>query len=196
MKHHTPSPVDTLTRIAAGDDRTIYDGFTIALHWLTAVLVLVQFVLAETWEWFARPTRHLMVVTHMSFGIILSAVIVVRIVWRLIPGHRIAPAVSGRVELASKAVHYLLYVLLAAEAVLGFLLRWSGNEAMSLFGLSIAPPFPPFSRPAHDLVGELHELNGWAIILLAAAHAAAALYHHYGLHDGVLARMLPKIRQH
>jgi cytochrome b561 len=188
------SAAETATRIAAGDDRTSYDSFAIALHWLTMALVLTQFTLAETWGWYARPTRHLMIVAHMSFGIMLSAVIVIRIVWRLIPGHQMPPAASGWVELASKGGHYLLYAILLAEALLGFLLRWSGNEAMSFFGLQIPPPFAPFSRPAHELIGEIHDWNGWAIIILAAGHAAAALYHHYVLHDRVLSRMLPLVR--
>jgi cytochrome b561 len=143
MKSDSHSTINTLARVAAGRDRTVYDNFSITLHWLTAVLVLSQFALAETWGWFARPTRHLMIVTHMSFGIILSAVIVIRVVRRLIPGHQIAPTVVGWTELASKALHYLLYAMLAAEAVLGFVLRWSGNESMSFFGLPLAAPFAP-----------------------------------------------------
>lgn len=186
--------VETATRIAASDDRTRYDGFAITLHWLTVVLVLTQFVLAETWTWYARPTRHLMVVAHMSFGILLTAIVIIRIVWRLVPGHQMSPVVSGWVELASKAVHYLLYLMLAAEAVLGFVLRWSGKEAMSFFGLQIPPPFPPFSHAAHNLIGDIHHWNGWAIIILAAGHAGAAIYHHLVLHDRVLARMLPLVR--
>jgi len=189
------SGFDTATRIAAGDDRTQYDAFAITLHWLTVALVLVQFILGVTWGWFPKPTRHLMIATHMSLGIVLSAVIVLRIVWRLIPGHQMPAAVSGWVEIASKAVHYLLYAMLVAEAILGFVLRWSGNEAMSFFGLQIPPPFAQFSKPMHRLIGDLHEWNGWAIVILATGHAAAALYHHYHLHDRVLARMLPLARR-
>ena len=44
--------IDTATRIAAGDDGTNYDTVAITLHWLTALLVLVQFALGETWGWF------------------------------------------------------------------------------------------------------------------------------------------------
>ena len=187
----TPPGLRNAARIASGDDGTRYDRFAITLHWLTAVLVLVQFALAETWGWFPRPTRHLMVVAHMSFGIILTAVIVVRIVWRLMPGHQVDAAVSGWVEKASKAVHYVLYLLLAAEAILGFVLRWSGNEAMSFFGLLIAPPFAPFTKATHKLIGEIHEWTGWAIVIIAFGHAMAALFHHYVLHDRVLSRMLP-----
>lgn len=194
MTSKTGSALETATRIAAGDDRSRYDRLAITFHWLTVALVLTQFVLAESWGWFDRPTRHLMIVAHMSLGIILAVVVPARIVWRLVPGHQMPPAVSGWVEMASKAVHYLLYGMLLAEAVLGFILRWSGNEAMSFFGLQIPPPFAPFSKPVHHLIGELHNWNGWAIVILAAGHAAAALYHHVVLRDRVLSRMLPVVR--
>lgn len=55
-------------------------GSAITLHWLTVALALAQFTLAQTWEWFGRPTRHLMMAAHISFGIILTGVIVIRIV--------------------------------------------------------------------------------------------------------------------
>jgi len=184
-------PFGTATRIAAGDDGTDYDRVAIALHWATALLVLVQFVLAQTWGLFGRPAHHVMVVGHMSFGILLTAVIIARLAWRLIPGHQMPSIVAGWVGLASKAVHYLLYGLLAAEAVLGFVLRWAGGEEMSFFGLLIPSPIAEVSRAAHHQIEELHENVGWAIIILAVLHAAAALYHHYVLRDRVLLRMAP-----
>lgn len=187
----TSPTLSQTTRVLAGDDRTRYDNFAILLHWATAALVLVQFLLSQTWGLAARPERHLMIVAHMSFGIMLSAVLVTRIVWRLLPGHRVAPATTGIVELASKAVHYLLYALLVSEAVLGYVLRWSGNEDMSFFGLLIPPPFAPFSKSTHHLIGGAHEWIGWTIVILAACHAAAALFHHYVVRDNVLRRMLP-----
>lgn len=183
--------ITTATQVAAGDDRTHYDGTARTLHWVTALLVLLQFGSAELWGFAPRSARHLMIVGHMSLGIMLTAVIIVRIAWRLMPGHQVRAATSGWVELASKGVHYLLYTLLAVQAVLGFVLRWAGNEAMSFFGLLIPPPFPPFSREAHHLVAQAHNWNGWLIIILAAGHGGAALFHHFVLHDDVLWRMLP-----
>ena len=168
-----------------------YDAVAVTLHWLTVLFVLTQFALGELWGFAPRPVRHVMVATHMSVGILLGLVVLFRIVWRLLPGHRVRPAVSGWMEVASKAVHSLLYALLVAEAVLGFTLRWSGGEEMSFFGLQIPSPFAAFSKPAHDLVGRVHELVGWTIIVLAAGHALAALMHHFVLRDDVLRRMLP-----
>lgn len=196
MKQRSPSnAAKVATRIAAGDDKTSYDSLSIGMHWVTVVLVLAQFALSQVWGFMPRPTRHLLIVTHMSLGILLSAVIVVRIVWRLSPGRQAPVDSAGWIELAAKAVHYLLYALLVSEAVLGFVLRWSGNESMSFFGLEIAPPFAPFTKAAHHNVGQAHELIGWAIIVLAAAHAGAAIFHHLVVRDTVLMRMMPGLKR-
>lgn len=108
----------------------------------TAILVVLQFGLALTWGFAERSTTHLMIVTNMSLGILLATVLVVRIGWRLMPGHGVA----------SKTVHFLLYILLVAQATSGFVLRRSGNEAMSFFGVLIPPTVAPFSKPAHEIV--------------------------------------------
>ncbi|MFC7397183.1 cytochrome b [Chelatococcus sp. GCM10030263] len=176
---------------APGVDVGRYDKATIALHWLTAILVIAQFGLAELWGLPPRPIGSLMIGTHMSLGVLLTLVVALRIGWRLIRGHRSHHASVGWAERGAQGVHYLLYALLATEAVLGFVLRWSGNEAMTFFGLLIPPPFAPFSRPAHHLVGEAHNVLAWMIIVVATAHALAALFHHYVLRDDILQSMLP-----
>lgn len=183
---------DTATRIAAGDEGTTYDHVAMALHWATAFLVITNFALAQIWDWFAKPTKGLMEATHMSFGVLLTAVIVARIAWRLVAGHQVAALNAGWVKLASKGTHYLLYILLIAEAGLGFAFRWGAGRPMDFFGLGIPPLIGEIARPLRRELRELHEWIGWAIIILATLHALAALYHHYVLKDGVLRRMLPK----
>ncbi|HEX4736536.1 MAG TPA: cytochrome b/b6 domain-containing protein [Allosphingosinicella sp.] len=180
------------TRVAATATRTRYDSTSIALHWITVALVLLNFASAELWGLFARPTRHAMVVSHMSLGIILSLVVVLRIVWRLMPGHQVEPASQGWDEKLAKAVQFLLYLLLLLQSVLGYIVRWSEGEDMSFFGLLIPPPFAPMSRATHHTLMQRHDQIGWAIIIIAAGHAAAALYHHFVLRDRVLVRMLPR----
>jgi len=183
---------DTATRIAAGDDGTNYDNVAIALHWMTALLVVANFLLAQTWDWFAKPVRGVMEDTHMSFGVLLTAVVATRLVWRLIPGHQISSLEAGWVRLSSKATHYVLYLLLVAEAALGFTFRWGAGRPMEFFGLGIPPLIGQLSRPLRHQLREFHEWIGWAIIIIAMIHAAAALYHHYELKDRVLLRMLPR----
>ena len=185
---------DTATRIAVGDDGTNYDNVAVALHWATAFLVFANFALAETWDWFAKPAKELMEGTHMSFGVLLTAVILARLVWRWIRGHQVPSLEAGWVKLASKGTHYLLYGLLAAEAVLGFTFRWGAGRPMEFFGLGIPPLIGEIARPLRGELRELHEWIGWAIVIIAVLHALAALYHHYVLRDRVLQRMLPTRR--
>ena len=186
---------DIATRIAAGDDGTNYDGVAIALHWITALLVVVNFALAETWDYFAKPTQLWMQSLHISFGVLLAAAIVARLFWRLLPGHQVPSLEVGWVKKASKGTHYLLYALLVTIVVLGFLLQWSRGHPVSLFRLDIPGPFGQQPRPVRHQIQELHNYAAWTIIIIAALHAAAALYHHYAMKDRVLARMFPPARR-
>jgi cytochrome b561 len=172
-------------------DRPQYDSVAKSLHWLTVVLVLAQFVLSLIWDSFPRPTRHLMEATHMSFGILLGAAVIGRLIWRFTRPSWPSAAAQGRQQLAVDAVHVMLYGLILLEFVLGFVLRWTGGESMIFFGLQIASPMARVTRATHELLGEIHQYVGWSIVALAAGHAAMAIYHHVVLKDGVLRRMLP-----
>lgn len=186
---------DAATRIAAGDDGSNYDRVAIALHWLTALLVVANFALAHTWDWFGKSTKGLMEDTHMSFGVLLTAVVIARLAWRWVPGHQMSSLEVGWQRLASKAAHYLLYGLLVIEAGLGFAFRWGAGRPMEFFGLGIPPLIGEMAKPLRHDLREIHDKIGWAIIILATLHAAAALYHHYALKDRVLERMLPAARR-
>jgi cytochrome b561 len=183
---------DTATLIAAGDDGTTYDSVAIALHWMTALLVIANFALAETWDWFAKPTQSSMQSLHVSFGVLLAAVIAGRLAWRLVPRHQVSSLETGWVRTASKGTHYLLYALLVAVVALGFLLQWARGHPVSFFGLDIPGPYGQQDRPLRHQIQELHNYVAWTIIILALIHALAALYHHYVLKDQVLVRMLPR----
>jgi cytochrome b561 len=186
--------LDRATRVAAGDTGKNYDNVAITFHWLTALLVIVLFGLGQTWGWFPRPTRHVMIVTHMSLGIILTLTVLARLLWRFALHHHVASLESGFVRIASTTVHYVLYALLVAQAVLGFLSRWEGNEAMSFFGLQIPAPFTGSGQKVAHQLQDIHNWVGWVIVILALGHALAALYHYYFLRDRVHGRMLPAAR--
>ena len=191
----TPGAVlDTATRVAAGATRSRYDGVSIALHWITVLLVLALFALGELWGFAARPLRHLLVASHMTLGVLLGIAVLARIVWRLMPGHQLPALVSGRTEFWARVMHWTLYALLVIQSVYGWVVRWSEGEAMNVFGLLIPSPLTPVPRATHHLLQEIHGKIGWAIVILALGHAGAALYHHLVLRDAVLVRMLPRGR--
>jgi cytochrome b561 len=152
-----------------------YDATTILLHWLTAALVIFQFASAELWDFFPRPERHFLIDSHMSLGVLLTLILAVRIFWRLSAGARLPAASASLLDRGAKALHHLLYALLVIQMPLGFFTRWTDNHPL--------------------FIDQLHVINAWVIMGLAGVHAAAALIHHYGLHDQILARMLPRPRR-
>ena len=177
-----------------GDDRLLhYDGMEIALHWATAVLVVTLWLIAQDWSFWPRGShgRHVLQSLHVSLGLMFLVILAARILWRLGPGRRPLPATTGAVEVAAELTHYALYALLLAQVVLGVLWRWGNQDPLSLFGLFTIPSPTVFSKPVTHLFGDLHATIGNGILILAGLHAAAALFHHFVLRDGVLRRMLP-----
>ena len=168
-----------------------YPGFTILLHWSTAVLVLFQFLSAEFWDDFPHPQKHLLIIAHMSLGSLLGVVLAVRIVWRLLPGQKAFTTGSAVLDRAARGMHLALYTLLAAQIVLGLFTRWTDNHPLNVFGLLIASPLPHCSRALADFVDKVHDINAWVIMALAGLHALIALFHHFIRRDDVLRRMLP-----
>ncbi len=176
---------------AQGDDHARYDGLSIALHWATAALVFLQFGLAETWGFFPKADRDLLIIGHISFGLVLAAVIVLRIFWRLTFGRNSFETGQDLIGYIARMMHRALYVLIVAEVALGFLTRWTDNQPLSFFGLLIPSPFGTFSKATGGFVDDIHDVNAWLIMILVGGHTLAALGHHYLLKDGVLRRMLP-----
>jgi cytochrome b561 len=184
-------PTHSASDPTQGDDHARYDGLSIALHWATAALVFLQFGLAESWGFFPKADRDLLIVAHLSFGLVLAAVIVLRILWRLTFGRKSFETGQDLVGYIARMMHRALYVLIVAEVALGFLTRWTDNQPLSFFGLAIPSPFGTFSKATGGFVDDIHDVNAWVIMILVGGHTLAALGHHYLLKDGVLRRMLP-----
>jgi cytochrome b561 len=171
-------------------DARTYDHTTIAFHWLTAILVITQWLGAQVIDWFPRgPLRVDARSVHIVMGVILAVLLVVRLLWRITQGRRLPPTGAGLLDLAGKAAHWGLYALMLAMVVVGMALTWARGD--SIFNLFSIPAFRPGDRALADLVGEVHEVVGYLILALAGLHASAALVHRYLWQDGVLHRMLP-----
>ncbi|MBZ9974212.1 MULTISPECIES: cytochrome b [unclassified Mesorhizobium] len=177
------------------ESRTIeleyYDRPTLWFHWLTVVFVVLLFGTSLVWNYVTprdRTWRPLLEGTHVSLGILFAGLILVRIVWRLTGGRQLTPEV-GLSGTLSQLMYIVLYVLLAAESMLGFVLRWAQGEEFTFFGLFTIPALMAQNRDLAHTFEELHNYVGWAIVILAAGHAIAALVHHYVLRDKVFGRM-------
>jgi len=174
-----------------------YSSTQKALHWLLFVLVLGLYGLTYAEGLFQRgdPNRALVWWLHISFGLLLAALVVWRVALRLTKGAPELPdSMTGIERTLAKFGHFALYALLIAIPVLGILLTWFRGDALSFFGLITIPaPFAP-DRDTAGTIQELHNLCATGILILAGVHALAALWHHFIRKDNVLERMLPERR--
>lgn len=171
-----------------------YDGLSILLHWLTALLVITLWTLGQCLSYFPKGSpRDAALSVHILLGITVAVVLAVRILWRSSAGRHLPPADSGWQGRLAKSAHHGLYVLLIVTVALGLSRAWlHGNEVLHWFSFSK----PAFStRHLTRTVGGLHGDLADIVVIVAGLHACAALAHHYVLRDSVLRRMLPGRRK-
>lgn len=100
-------------------------------------------------------------------------------------------------HVASKLVHVALWALLLALPLTALLALGSKAHPLTLLGGVRLDQLPVFANATVAKLadwGDVHQFLGDAIMWLAGLHAAAAIYHHVVLKDGVLWAMLPHKR--
>ncbi|SIQ35032.1 MULTISPECIES: cytochrome b [unclassified Bosea (in: a-proteobacteria)] len=174
-----------------------YTATARALHWITALGVLVMLPLGLTMSYRGQVlnlwdgTTEALYSTHKLLGFLLLWLVAGRLVYRLV--HGAPPDEPGLAPLqrwGAHLVHWLLYGLLIVVPLLG----WIGVSlfpALEVFGLFSLPALAAPDEAAAGRVLGLHGKLALATGALAALHIVAALYHRFIRRDGVLRRMWP-----
>lgn len=173
--------------------RNTVDGYgwmSRALHWFSALLILGVMVLGLVVEEMPKgPERTGLMNWHQSFGVVILALVALRLAWRLVnPVPRLLG--SPRTQRWASMMHWLLYALVIAQPLSGLLLIQVEGHALALFG---SIPLPQVMAENEGLEEILEGVHGsvWILLAVAAAlHTAAALKHHFINRDGTLMRML------
>jgi cytochrome b561 len=173
-----------------------YSGLQKLVHWVTALLV---FTLLPVGFYMVRrgaatdfdDLTGRLYTAHKTFGAIVLALVVLRIVVRLSRGTPAPEPSLARIQvIAAEAVHGLLYLALLAVPILG----WLGASAYGARDILGGFALPEILGKNEDLAKVLLGVHGWAAFALAglvAAHFGAALLHRFVFKDGVMRRMLP-----
>lgn len=193
-KHASPqSPTPRPGKLTAAVE--IYSAPARALHWLVVLLLLVQIPLGLYMVSFGAATKFApptgqMYDSHKLLGLTILAVMLVRLAYRLVHG---APADEPTIEpwqkVASHLTHWLLYLMLLAIPIGGWL-AVSYYGPVQPLGIKI-PSLAAENKAMAETMFKVHKLAAFALIAVAGVHIAAALYHYTARGDNVLARMLP-----
>jgi cytochrome b561 len=181
-----------------------YTLVAIILHWVMAlgILALAGIGLAMTHLKLDPLKLFQLYQLHKSIGITILLAAILRLAWRL--ANRPPALPSSMTQFARKAAegsHFFLYLFLIALPLTGWALVSASvlDIPTVLYGVVPWPHLPILStldnkKPVEDALKLVHAYGAWALIALVAAHAGAALHHHFIARDDVLRRMLPRGR--
>ena len=169
-----------------------YGSLAKFLHWSIVLLIIAQYFLAEWADELPDGIEKLQLISrHKSVGMLVLLLVLARIGWKVMNRGTPRPIGDPWQRKAAAAGHGLLYLLILAQPISGWLMSSAANYPVTLFGWF---QFPALVAPDHDLhegLEELHEALFTILAIVALVHAAAAIYHHFWMKDGVLRRMLP-----
>jgi cytochrome b561 len=171
-----------------------YGAVAQTFHWATAIIVLIAFIYGPggSEQRVYSPVRDFDRQLHETLGLCVFALVVMRVLWRMVDTQPDPPQGSRWMDIAAKAVQGALYLLLFALPFTAIAGAWlEGHPLTLLTGVEI-PSLLGISHDTGATIARIHTWLGDAILWLAGFHALAALYHHAVLKDGVLASMLPR----
>ena len=185
-----------------------YDLVAMALHWLLAVSLIGMVF----YGWYMEGLREAALSGggvsfadvqaayngHKTFGMIILSLSLVRLGWRLTHTPPALPAGMKNWERrVASATHWAFYALMIGMPLGG----WLGSSASPFPSLMfnnpdlVLPKLPiPQDEVLETTILSLHGAGGWAILLLTALHAGAALKHQFVDRDNLLARMIPFLK--
>ncbi len=168
------------------------------IHWTVAVfvvgglslgLVLGAYGFDGLKEAYGIGVTNLVYKYHKTFGVIILALMTVRLLVRLTQGKPdYDPPITRFEASASRAVHALLYAALLVQPVLGWAATASGGFPIEFFNWTL-PGLIGKDKALSETLYEIHGSGGWLILVLVVLHLGGALMHWLIKRDTVMKRM-------
>jgi cytochrome b561 len=160
------------------------------LHWLTALLILIQIPLGIYADDLANsPLKLELCGWHKSVGILILMLAIMRLLWRLAGSIPNLPDASLLQRRLANLGHSLLYGLMLVLPLSGWLMSSAANRPINWFWLVELPALTGPNKALKEIAEEVHEVSVILLLVVLGVHIGAALWHHFKLRDSVLKRM-------
>lgn len=170
-------------------------------HWVIGIAMIAMLALGIYLAEADLPgkERYPLILAHKAVGICLLFAVVLRFVWRLFSKAPKMPEGSSKLEiLAAHGGHWLLYILMFALPLSGWLMSSAAGYPVTVWGFEQyfgfdkgLPALVEKSEEIGRFARGMHELVGYGLIVVIVGHVGAALKHHFWNKDTVLKRMMP-----
>lgn len=162
------------------------------MHWLIFLIFVVIYAAIEFKDWWPKGSdmRSNLMRAHESFGLLVLALVWLRIAFRI---KYPAPPIEaeGKALLAAKGMYLVLYVLMIALPMVGWLMLSANDKPIPFFTFQLPALIAP-DPSLGKLFRGLHGLLGNLSYFLIGGHILMAFYHHFKLKDNTLLSMLPE----
>jgi len=162
-----------------------------SLHWLMAVLLIGLLALGfYMHDLPLSPEKLKLYAWHKWAGVSAFLLVLVRLAWRI--GHpppALPASMSRPMQLAAHAGHGLLYVLLIAIPLSGWLMSSAKGFQTVWFGVLPIPDLLGKDKETGELLALVHKSLNLLFVAAILGHVGAALKHHFIDKDGLLDRM-------
>ena len=173
---------------------TRYTATAKTLHWAMAILIFGLLALGfYMHDLPLSPEKLKLYSWHKWAGVCAFLLVLVRLAWRA--AHRPPPlpaTMPAHLQFAAHAGHFLLYALMLAIPLSGWLMSSAKGFQTVWFGVLPIPDLVGKDKELGDLLQTVHMVLNLVFAIAIAGHIGAALKHHFIDRDDILTRMLPR----
>ncbi|MBA2689707.1 MAG: cytochrome b [Burkholderiales bacterium] len=175
------------------NDSARYTHTAITFHWLIALSIFATFALGLYVSGLPfSPQRLRLISYHKWIGVTIFGLVVLRLLWRATHPAPILPAgLPAWQRRAAAASHLLLYVLMLAIPLSGWMYSSAAGAPVVYFGLLQLPDLIGADKALAQNLKLTHRVLNYTLAGIVTVHVLAALKHQFIDRDGVLARMSP-----
>ena len=170
-----------------------YTATAKSLHWLMALLLIGLLVLGFYMAGLPlSPDKLRLYSWHKWAGVTVFVLLGFRLLWRVTHRPPALPAsMSAPMQLAAHAGHFVLYALMIAIPLSGWLMSSAKGIQTVYFGVLPIPDLLEKNKELGNLLQTVHMGLNLLFVAVIAGHIGAALKHHFIDRDDILKRMLP-----
>ena len=172
---------------------TVSERYTrpaVVLHWVVAVLMLANLVIAWSFDSVAKSNLRPLIDMHKSIGITVLGLAMLRLLWRVTHAPPRLPDYARWERVSAHAVHWVLYGLIFLLPLTGWMhdSAWKGAPLHPMRLFYVIPWFrigaiqnldPATKEQFHSTMFQIHASLAYVLYAMFAVHVLGALKHQW-----------------
>jgi cytochrome b561 len=165
-----------------GNSENRYGLVSRGLHSLMMIMVIGMIVIGMYMTEIDKTDdlRKTLFAMHISTGVLVLVLAVVRVVWlKFSPAPKLPLGLTNWEKMLTTVVKSLMYLLMLAIPIAGYLMVNTKGFDVGFYGLFNLPSLLSENHDLHELFEEMHEFFAYFLVFLVLLHVAGSLKHRF-----------------